>query len=378
MRNETIFSTKIISGQGALTSLEQYRSERFLIVTDNYLKESSGFARLLAIIGKNNQYTVFDQVLPDPPIKTISTGVGMLQESQATVILGVGGGSVIDVAKGIKFVAEKLNNQQELRLIAVPSTSGSGSEVTNFSIITDEVSTIKYPIVSDSIQPNEAILDVDFVMTMPQEVTADTGMDVLTHILEAYVSTKASDFSDALCEKAIVLLCRYLPLAYKNGDDVQARQKVHYASCMAGMAFNTTSLGVNHSLAHAAGAKLHIPHGRLNTILMPQVIQYNSGLLVKKGEAHANILKKYAELAARLDLSGSNDRLSVKNLLRKIDQLRQQLNLPKGFREYGLPKAVLVEYEKVIVEAAMTDPCTLTNPVIPNSDELSQLLWLSY
>lgn len=220
---------------------------------------------------------------------------------------------------------------QIAEFIAVPTTSGTGSEVTNFSVITVAETGTKIPLVTDEIQPEIAILDTNLVMSVPPKITADTGMDVLTHVIEAYVSTEANPISDALCEKVVRLVFDNLEIAFNEGSNQQARENMHLASCMAGMAFNVTSLGLNHGIAHAAGARLHVPHGRMNAMLLPEVIAYNSGLANGK-VTNEPTAKRYAQLANCLnDTQTTNARIGVQQFIRQIKQLRQKLNMPRHF-----------------------------------------------
>lgn len=372
------FPTEIISRQSAIDYLKTISDERILVITDEFVGELPIFKNVIEVINLKNKYQVFSDVVPDPPIEVVSKGLTKLREIDGTVLLAIGGGSVIDAAKGIKFVARRMEYNHNLKLVVIPTTSGSGSEVTNFSIITDEKTNTKHPIVLDLLQPDIAILDIEFVKTMPPIVTADTGMDVLTHILEAYVSTKSTVFSDALCEKAIVLLFEFLPLAFSDGDNRLARENIHLCSTMAGMAFNVTSLGIIHSLSHSTGAKLHIPHGRLNTILMPEVIRYNSGMTYSKDAFNEVTVKKYAYLASLLELPSFNNQIAIKNLLMAIDKLRSSMDMPKTLEEAGISKSELQKHERSIIFDAISDPCTLTNPIKPSKRDLMDILWAVY
>ncbi len=206
--------------------------------------------------------------------------------------------------------------------------------------------------------------------TLPANITADTGMDVLTHAIEAYVSNKATDFSDALAEKAIKLVFEYLPRAYKNGHDLEAREKMHVASTLAGMAFNSASWGINHSIAHAAGAKFHIPHGRANAILLPYVIAYNAGLNETKAQP---CLTKYAQAANLLGIHGGTEKSSVTLLVAGIQRLAKQMAIPSSITEIGIDEEEFMQAIPEMAQAAMKDTCTLTNPRVPTQIELEDL-----
>ena len=282
-------------------------------------------------------------------------------------MIAIGGGSAIDAAKAIKDFSIKLSTERkQIKFIAIPTTSGTGTEVTSFAVITDQGKNLKYPLVADSLLPDEAILDTSLVMSVPKAVTADTGMDVLTHAIEAYVSTEANDFSDAFAEKAVQLIFDYLPRAFKNGNDFEAREKVHHASTLAGMAFNMVGLGINHSIAHVCGAKFHIPHGRMNAILLSTVIDFNAGLrgYADKGNGTA---KKYAKLAHILGYPATSPRMGVRSLLQHINQLGKELNMPVNLRGCGITIQQVNEAKQKISEAALKDACTKTNPRIPRA-----------
>ena len=315
--------------------------------------------------------------MPDPPIETVVAGIKSAGDKPISIVLSIGGGSAIDASKAMYYFAKKQGAFSEAILIAIPTTSGTGSEVTDFSVITDADKGTKYPLVTSEILPDVAILDADLVLSLPSNITADTGMDVLTHAIEAYVSTEATDFSDALAEKAIKLVFEYLPKAYKNGQDVEAREKMHAASTLAGMAFNTAYLGINHSLAHAAGAKFHVPHGRLNSILMPHVIQYNAGIDLNNRSrqvADKTVASRYQDIAKLLGCSASSPVSGVRQLVEAIKKLQRKLEMPTSLREYGVKADVFAQYKVEISEAALHDGCTPTNPRVPTAEELLKVL----
>ena len=371
------YKTELHVGKGALQQLSHYKNEHILVVADPFLKTSGTLDAILANFDDSNDIVVFTDIEPDPPIETVVAGIKSAGDKPISIVLSIGGGSAIDASKAMYYFAKKQGAFSEAILIAIPTTSGTGSEVTSFSVITDAERGTKYPLVTKEILPDVAILDADLVLSLPGNITADTGMDVLTHAIEAYVSTKATDFSDALAEKAIKLVFEYLPKAYKNGQDVEAREKMHAASTLAGMAFNTASLGINHSLAHAAGAKFHVPHGRLNSILMPHVIQYNAGIEFNNRNRQATdktVASRYQDIAKLLGCSASSPVSGVRQLVEAIKKLQRKLEMPTSLREYGVKADVFAQYKVEISEAALHDGCTPTNPRVPTAEELLKVL----
>jgi len=371
------YKTELHVGKGALQQLSHYKNEHILVVADPFLKTSGTLDAILANFDDNNDIVVFTDIVPDPPIETVVAGIKSAGDKPISIVLSIGGGSAIDASKAMYYFAKKQGAFSEAILIAIPTTSGTGSEVTSFSVITDAERGTKYPLVTKEILPDVAILDADLVLSLPGNITADTGMDVLTHAIEAYVSTEATDFSDALAEKAIKLVFEYLPKAYKNGQDVEAREKMHAASTLAGMAFNTASLGINHSLAHAAGAKFHVPHGRLNSILMPHVIQYNAGIEFNNRNRQATdktVASRYQDIAKLLGCSASSPVSGVRQLVEAIKKLQRKLEMPTSLREYGVKADAFAQYKVEISEAALHDGCTPTNPRVPTAEELLKVL----
>ena len=371
------YKTELHVGKGALQQLSHYKNEHILVVADPFLKTSGTLDAILANFDDSNDIVVFTDIVPDPPIETVVAGIKSAGDKPISIVLSIGGGSAIDASKAMYYFAKKQGAFSEAILIAIPTTSGTGSEVTDFSVITDADKGTKYPLVTSEILPDVAILDADLVLSLPSNITADTGMDVLTHAIEAYVSTEATDFSDALAEKAIKLVFEYLPKAYKNGQDVEAREKMHAASTLAGMAFNTAYLGINHSLAHAAGAKFHVPHGRLNSILMPHVIQYNAGIDLNNRSrqvADKTVASRYQDIAKLLGCSASSPVSGVRQLVEAIKKLQRKLEMPTSLREYGVKADVFAQYKVEISEAALHDGCTPTNPRVPTAEELLKVL----
>ncbi|MDQ1143443.1 1-propanol dehydrogenase [Bacillus sp. SORGH_AS 510] len=373
---EISFRTKIFIGENALDRLSQITAERVFIVTDPFI-EKSGMTAVVTnrLQLEGNEYQIFSEIVPDPPIETVAAGVKVIQEFNPGVLIAIGGGSAIDAAKAMKDFAIRLSPQQKnMKFIAIPTTSGTGTEVTSFSVITDKVNHVKHPLVSDTLLPDEAILDSSLVTSVPPAVTADTGMDVLTHAIEAYVSTKANDFSDAFAEKAVQLIFDYLPRCYKNGNDVVAREKVHHASCLAGLAFNMVGLGINHSIAHVCGAQFHIPHGRMNALLLTPVIEFNAEQQGVGSGSFSPSAKKYAQLARIMGLPAANVRLGINSLIQHINQLKRELHMPANLRACGLTKEQIKAALAIISEAALKDGCTATNPRIPTNKEIETIV----
>ncbi|CAH2714721.1 Aldehyde-alcohol dehydrogenase [Neobacillus rhizosphaerae] len=373
---EISFRTNIFIGENSLDRLMKITSEKVFIVTDPFIEQSGMMKEVTnRLENKDNDYFIFSDIVPDPPIETVAAGVKAIQEFGPGIMIAIGGGSAIDAAKAMKDFSIKLSpHQQAIKFIAIPTTSGTGTEVTSFSVITDEVNQVKHPLVADSLLPDEAILDTTLVKSVPASVTADTGMDVLTHAIEAYVSTNANDFSDAFAEKAVQLIFDYLPRCYKDGNDLEAREKVHHASCLAGMAFNMVGLGVNHSIAHVCGAQFHIPHGRMNALLLTTVIEYNAEIQGFSAGGQSFAAKKYAQLAKIVGFPATNSRIGVNSLIKHINQLKKELHLPVNLRACGITKEKLLASIGKISEAALIDGCTPTNPRKPTTKDIESIV----
>lgn len=369
------FKTDIYMGQGALDRLTELRNKRIFVVTDPFMVKSGMINLLFERLHESNKQYIFSNIVPDPPIEVVTEGLEALSSFNTDMIIAVGGGSAIDAAKAMKIFAKKLMNQQDIPFVAIPTTSGTGSEVTSFSVISDKKKNIKYPLVSHDMLPEEAILDPELVKSVPDFITADTGMDVLTHAIEAYVSTKANDISDALAEKALKLVFAYLPKAHKDGSDLEAREKMHNASCLAGMAFNIASLGLNHGIAHVAGAKFKIAHGRMNSLLLPYVIEFNADYKPGYGKDEGNAAAaRYAEISRSLGLPASNSRSGVRSLVQAIKQLQKQLKMPQTLKDCNIAYSTLEEMQEAIAQGALKDGCTATNPRVPSDADVIGIL----
>ena len=358
--------TQIYFGEGALKRLEEIPYKRVLIITDPFVV-SSGMIKLITHPLENARiaYEIFKDVVPDPPVEKIATGVKAMLEYKPDCIVAVGGGSAIDSSKSIRDFALKADNYGKCALIAIPTTSGTGSEVTSFAVISDPQAKMKYPLVSPDLTPDEAILDAELVRSVPPQITADTGMDVFTHALEAYVSTNNNEFSAALAEKAIEIIGVFLLRAYLDGNDMHARQKMHAASCLAGLAFNSASLGLNHGMAHQLGSNFHIPHGRANAMLLPHIIEFNANINKhsRSQKEYLPAVKKYATVAHNLGLSSYNKIMSVRSLVNWTQFMLKEMDIPLSISQMG--NVTEEEYMAAIpamADAAMADACTATNP----------------
>ena len=366
--------TRIYFGDQALDRLEEIPYQKVLVVTDPFIAQGELIELVTAPLRRGNkEYEIFKDVVPDPPIEKISEGVKKMLEYKPDAIVAVGGGSAIDSSKSIREFALRVDHYADVGLIAIPTTSGTGSEVTSFAVVTDPAEQVKYPLVSRSMTPDEAILDAELVKSVPPSVTADTGMDVFTHALEACVSTNRNDFSTALAEKAIEICGVFLLRAYLDGNDTHARQKMHSASCLAGLAFNC--------MAHQLGATFHIPHGRANAMLLPHIIEFNSDINKhsKSRKEYLPAVKRYSTVAQLLGLSSYNKIMTVRSLVNWVQFMLKEMDIPLSISQMGTISED--EYFKAIdhmADAALEDACTATNPRVPTKDDVVRMykaLW---
>jgi acetaldehyde dehydrogenase/alcohol dehydrogenase len=382
--------------------------QRAFIVTDKALFNlgvTRGVEEVLEEIGV--KYDIFYDVEPDPSLSTINRGLALMKSFNPDVIIAIGGGSPMDAAKVMWLMYEQPETEfeglamrfmdirkrvyelptlgQKAMMIAIPTTSGTGSEVTPFAVVTDDLTGIKYPLADYTLTPNMAIVDPELVMNMPKKLTAYGGIDALTHALEAYVSVYASEFSNGMALEAIRLLFKYLPSAYKNGaKDPKAREKVHYAATMAGMAFANAFLGVCHSLAHKLGSTLHVPHGLANALMISHVIRYNATDLPFKQAIfpqykYPNAKWRYARIADYLGLGGNTEDEKVEKLVEAVENLKRELEIPLTIKEAlsGDDKAFYEQVEEM-ADQAFDDQCTGANPRYPLIRDLKELYILAY
>lgn len=401
---------RIYFEHGCIEYLEKMPEiNRAFIVTDQVMMKLGYVDKVLYYLRKRMEYChseIFADVEPDPSVQTIMRGVNMMKEFKPDVIIALGGGSAIDAAKGMWLFYEHPDTDFEgLRLkfldirkrafkfprlgekakfVAVPTTSGTGSEVTSFSVITDkENGNVKYPLADYALTPTVAIIDPQFAMSMPKGITADTGLDVLTHAIEAYVSVMASDYTDGLAVKACELVFENLADSYSKGADCpRAREAMHNASCIAGMAFTNAFLGLNHSMAHKLGGQYHIPHGRANAIMLPYVIEYNAQKPVKfpifpKYETFVAD-KKYAKLSRYLGFGEKDDAASVAGLVEAVRNLAKKLDMPQSIKEYGISEKEFLSNLDLLAYRAFEDQCTTANPRYPLVEEIKELYLRAY
>lgn len=374
--------TKIYFGDDVLDHLRELDCKKVLIVTDPFIV-NSGLLDMIVhpLESAKIDFKVFSDVVPDPPITKIVLGVRELLDYKPETLIAVGGGSAIDSSKAIREFAMTTENYPRIPLIAIPTTSGTGSEVTSFAVITDPEKHVKYPLISNSLLPDEAILDAELVRSVPPSITADTGMDVFTHALEAFVSVNENEFSSALAEKAIQIVGSYLLRAYYDGNDMEARKKMHSTSCLAGLAFNSAGLGLNHGMAHALGATFHIPHGRANALLLPHIIQFNSNINEhsKSQRSYPQVVERYSTIARNLGLNSYNEIMTVRSLANWVQFMLKELDLPLSISQIG--KISKEDYFAAIphmADEALADNCTKNNPrkvTRANVVELYKQLW---
>ncbi|MBP3664407.1 MAG: iron-containing alcohol dehydrogenase [Tyzzerella sp.] len=374
--------TKIFFGDQALQRLKELPYRKVLIITDPFVVQSGMIEMITSPLKQGGiEYDIFKDVVPDPPIEKISDGVRKLIQYKPEAIVAVGGGSAIDSSKSIREFAKRVDNYGEVDLIAIPTTSGTGSEVTSFAVVSDRQAERKYPLVSKTLTPEETILDAELVKSVPPAITADTGMDVLTHAIEACVSIERNEFATALAEKAIEICGVFLLRAYLDGSDTHARQKMHVASCLAGLAFNSTSLGLNHGMAHQLGAMFHIPHGRANAMLLPHIIEFNSDINKhsKSRKEYLPAVKKYSTVAQILGLSNYNKVMTVRSLVNWVQFMMKEMDIPLSISQMGtITEEEYMSKIDAMAEAALADGCTATNPRVPTKADVISIykeLW---
>ena len=333
----------VVSGAGAVTALQELGAKRLLVVTDPYFFENGTAQRIAALSGAE-QVEYFPEITPDPSVELAARGTAVVKSFAPEAIVALGGGSAMDCAKAMVYFSGS-----DAKFAAIPTTSGSGSEVTDFAILTHKG--VKHPLVDRRLRPQLAILDSDLLEQMPKKLIADTGFDVLTHALEAFVATDSTMITDALAKEAFGVTFARLPASY--GGNRAVRLDIHTAATMAGMAFTQAGLGLCHAMAHCLGGRFHVPHGRLNAILLPAVIDCNTH----------GAEDKYAAIAAGAGILGSAKSVAVRNLKNGLVRLRRELDMPDSLAAAGVDTRQVRREEGALVEAVLSDPCCKTNPV---------------
>ncbi len=335
--------TKILSGDGAVSALGELGIRRLYLVADPFFVKN-GVAQQVGNIAKAEAVEIFSEVTPDPSVELAAKATARLREFGADTVVALGGGSTMDCAKAMVYFSG-----MEVQLVAIPTTSGSGSEVTDFAILTHNG--VKHPLVDEKLRPSVAILDGNLLRQLPKALIAEGGFDALCHAVESFVATGAGTMSEALAEAAFRTVFSALTQSFAGRTEV--RMRIHEAATMAGLAFTHSGLGLCHAMAHALGGVFHIPHGRLNGILLPEVLDCN---------AHG-AAAKYAKLARSAGLGGSADTLGARNLKNALVRLRRELEMPQTLLQAGVNPGEVYRNAKAIVEATLADPCCKTNPV---------------
>ncbi|MGV1054366.1 iron-containing alcohol dehydrogenase [Clostridium perfringens] len=372
----------IYHGKDSLEVLKSLEGKKaFIVIGGGSMKRFGFLDKVLSYLKEANMETkVFEGVEPDPSVETVMKGAKEMEEFNPDWIVSIGGGSPIDAAKAMwifyeypDFTFEKAivpfglpKLRRKAKFVAIPSTSGTATEVTAFSVITDYKAKIKYPLADFEITPDIAIVDPSLAETMPEKLVAHTGMDALTHAIEAYTASLRSNFTDPLALKAIEMVNMHLVNSYKG--DMEARGEMHEAQCLAGMAFSNALLGIVHSMAHKVGAVFHIPHGCANAIFLAYVIKYNR----KACE------DRYANIARHIGLKGESERELTDALIDLINKFNKELNIPSSMKEYGIDENEFKANLKFIAHNAVLDPCTGSNPREIDDETMEKLYTCAY
>jgi alcohol dehydrogenase class IV len=346
--------TEIIAGPGSVSRLAELGSKRLLLVTDPYFQKD-GTAHRVAQAAQSPAVEIFDRVIPDPTVELAAAGAARVKEFRPDLIVALGGGSAMDCAKAMAYFGGG-----NYRLAAIPTTSGSGSEVTDFAILTHNG--VKHPLVDEKLRPDLAILDSDLLQKLPRSLIADSGFDVLAHALEACAAANRGSITDCLARESFRMAMSALPRSFAG--DTSVRLEMHKAASMAGLAFTQAGLGLCHAMAHALGGAFHVPHGRLNAILLPAVLDCNA----------PSAMGAYAAMARAAGFSASSDVMAVRAMKNGLVRLRRELNLPETLVQAGADIQKLRVQEQKIVEAALADPCCQTNPVKPEAHMIRGIL----
>lgn len=372
---------KVVFGPGSLKYLGQIKPKKVFIVTDTICEEL-GFVNLVTESLKSNpEIQVFNEVMPDPTMEVVEKGGKLCLEFEPDLIIGLGGGSVMDAGKGVWFLYEYPNENirnisftaklemKKAEYICIPTTSGTGSDATWAVVYTDtQAEGVKTGFGSRDIVPIVALLDPIFPKNMPPKLTMGTGLDVLTHAIEGYISSFKNEISDGHCLNAVRLIFEYLEKAVKNGDDMVARNKIHIAATVAGMGFGNSQAGIAHSIGHSCGAAFHKPHGECVGLALPYIMQYGSN-------NDPNVKKQLAEIAQRsLDIWEKDTDKAYRALINRIKELYKKIKAPRTFKDLGIDEEDFKENFDKFVRFSDGDPCTTTNRPVPDTEAFAQII----
>lgn len=376
MKSIKLHGDKIIFGEKSIENLSKVEGEKAFIVSFSSSKKLGYLEKVISQLKKNNITSqTFTEVEPDPSIETVMKGKNQMLEFNPDIIIGLGGGSAMDAAKAMWAFYEYPNKTfseiveentvpplgNKAKMIAIPTTSGTGSEVSRSIVITDKKENIKHGIGSMNMLPDLAILEPEFTKSLPSEMTAATGLDAFTHAIEAYVSTKANDFTDVLSLGALENIYKYLPLSYNKPNNLEYREKMLNFQTMSGMAFCNVSLGIVHSLAHQLGGVFHISHGIADAVLLPYVIEFN------QKNKRAN--QKYKKVAKRIGEDG---------IVNAVKDLNNKLNIPHSLSDLDLKEKEFNEKVNLMAKRAMEDGCTKTNPRKPSIEQMKKIYTFAF
>lgn len=361
--------TKVYFDDNALDALKNISDKRIMIVADKFLVDHHIIDKVIKVINPSNKVVIFDKVVPEPPIEVVSELIKTLIKEKSDVMIAFGGGSSIDTAKGAIYFMEQSKMSQKIYFIAIPTTSGTGSEVTSFTVISDREEKVKHALLSDSILPDVAILEASFTSSLPKSVIANTGIDVLTHAMEAYVAKGANHYSDALSEKAGELVVSSLVPYFNDRNLKECGKNMHIASSMAGMSFNNAGLGINHSIAHQIGSQFHIPHGLANSLILVPVMDFNA-----RNSEEAMI--KYSKYAKKIGVASSevSEQAAFENLKTYIKFIQKAMNIDLKLADFSVTKEMLEERIEEMCVRALEDSCTGASPVKANIKDIENIL----
>ena len=346
-------TTQIITGAGSISELGKMNIKRLLLVCDPFFIKNGTAEKIICSSGNPISH-IFSKISPDPSVTLAAEGVTVLREFHPDTVIALGGGSAMDIAKAMIYFSDL-----QPTLVAIPTTSGSGSEVTDFSILTHDG--IKHPLVDDTLKPSVAIIDGDLVSTLPPALIAEGGFDLISHAIEAYVARNNTLISNALAAQALHIAIDGLLPSFQG--NLSVRQDLHIAATMAGIAFSQAGLGLCHAMSHSLGGEFHIPHGRINAILLPVVIDHNSVVCGAQ----------YAQLARRIH-PYSSDSVAIRSMKNTLLQLRRSMKLPGTLEEAGIKPTFVTEKIEHLIDATMNDPCCQSNPVLPTREMVRSIM----